>query len=108
MDGRTHDTAPAAETGQYLQSLALACQLTRLTPDLDLNVKYKAVVANGVHFLTGLQYTDVNTRHFETTFRVNTLIGGFHLSPTDGNLHIDATANAITGLTRFVASARDK
>jgi hypothetical protein len=36
------------------------------------------------------------------------LIGGFHLSPTDGNLRIDATGTAVTGLLRFLSSGAEK
>ena len=108
LDNLAPDVPPGPETGLYLQSLAYACQLTRLTPDLERFTKYKTSALGAVMFLTGLQYLEMNTRHFENTFRVNMLIGGFHLSPTDGNLRIDATADAVTGLIRFLGSGAEK
>ncbi|MBA4187603.1 MAG: hypothetical protein C0467_06245 [Planctomycetaceae bacterium] len=108
VDGRQADIAPGPETGLYVQSLAFACVLTRMTPDLDRHAKYKAAITDAVQFLTGMQYVEANTRHFETTFRANMLIGGFHLSPTDGNLRIDATGTAMTGLVRFLLSGAEK
>ena len=33
---------------------------------------------------------------------------GVHLSPTSGDLRIDATAHAITGLLRFLSSGAEK
>jgi len=108
VDGRQSDVPPGVETGLYVQSLAYACVLTRHTPDLDRNRKYKSAITDGVQFLTGLQYLEPNTRHFETTFRANMLIGGFHLSPTDGNLRIDATGIALTGLLKFLSSGVEK
>ncbi len=108
VDGRQVDVPPGPETGLYVQSLAFACVLSRLTPDLDRHAKYKAVVTDTVQFLTGIQYLEANTRHFETTFRANMLIGGFHLSPADGNLRIDATGTAMTGLVRFLSADVEK
>ena len=61
-----------------------------------------------MQFLAGLQYTEANTRHFENGFRANVLLGGFYLSPTDGNLRIDSTAFALSGMLRFLASGAEK
>jgi hypothetical protein len=108
VDGRLADVPPGPETGLIVQSLACACQLTRLTPDLERNAKYKGAILDAVQFLTGTQYLEANTRHFENTFRVKMLIGGFHLSPADGNLRIDATATAVTGLLQFLGSGVEK
>jgi hypothetical protein len=108
VGGRPSEVAPGPETGLYVQSLAHACQLTRLTPDLERFGKYKLAAADAILFLTGMQYLEVNTRHFDNAFRANWLIGGFHLSPADGNLRIDATANAVTGLVRFLGSGAEK
>jgi hypothetical protein len=108
VDGRQTDAPPGPETGLYVQSLACACQLARLTPDLARYARYKPAVTDAVQFLCGTQYGEANTRHFEATFRANMLVGGFHLSPTDGNLRIDATASAVTGLVRFLGSGAEK
>jgi len=108
IDGRQADVPPGPETGLYVQSLAFACQLTRLTPDQERNTKYKARLTDAVQFLTSTQYVEANTQHFANTFRANMLIGGFHLSPVDGNLRIDATSNAITGLVRFLGSGAER
>ena len=108
VNGQQADVPPGPETGLYVQSLACACHLTRLTPDLDRNAKYRAAVTEAVHFLCDLQYLEANTRHFENVFRVNWLIGGFHLSPLDGNLRIDATATAVTGLLRYLSCGAEK
>jgi hypothetical protein len=108
VDGRQADLPPGPETGLYVQSLACACRLTRAVPDLDRNARYKAAATDAVQFLTGLQYLEANTRHFETSFRANMLIGAFYLSPTDGNIRIDATGNAVTGLIKFLGSGAER
>jgi hypothetical protein len=108
VNGQLTDTPPGPETGLYVQSLACACQLTRLTPDLERFARYQAAGVGAVQFLCGLQYLEANTRHFENTFRANMLIGGFHLSPADGNIRIDATATAVCGLIRFLGSGAEK
>lgn len=107
-NGKPADGAPGFETGAYVQSLAGACLLTRHAVDLPRFNTYKQAVTDAVQFLTGLQYSELNTRHFENTFRAGTLIGGFHLAPTDGNLRIDATAWAVTGLLRFLQCGAER
>jgi hypothetical protein len=99
----TNDPPSTASTGLYMQSIACAYQLTRTTGDLTREAKYLPVLQSSVNFLCGLQFLEVNTRHFENAFRANMLIGAFYISPTDGNLRTDATACAITGLLRFLS-----
>jgi hypothetical protein len=99
----TNDPPTAALTGLYVQSLACAYQLTRLTGDITREAKYLPALQSAVNFLCGLQFLEVNTRHFENTFRANMLIGAFYISPTDGNLRTDAAACATTGLLRFLS-----
>jgi hypothetical protein len=102
------DTAPGFECGAYLQSLACAHRLTRPAPDPTQAARYRQAVLDAVQFLTGLQYLEANTRHFEDSFRANTLIGGFYLSPTDGNLRIDATAWGVCGMLRFLGCGAER
>ncbi|MBP3956800.1 hypothetical protein J8F10_16120 [Gemmata sp. G18] len=108
-DGRTTDAPPSAtDTGRYIQSLACAYHLTRVTGDLTHEEKYRPALTFAVQFLYGLQFLETNTRHFEDNFRAKMLMGAFHLSPTDGNLRIDASASAITGLLRFLSCGAER
>lgn len=108
VDGQPADAPPGPEVGLYVQSLADAYEINRHVPDLAREARYKGAVMDAAQFVCGLQYLEANTRHFENTFRANMLIGGFHLSPTDGNLRIDATATAIAGLLRFLSCGAEK
>jgi hypothetical protein len=108
VNGQTTGDAPdASATGLYVQSLACAYQVTRAAGDLTREAKYRPALQAAVNFLCGLQFLEMNTRHFENTFRASMLIGAFHVSPADGNLRIDATACATTGLLRFLASGAE-
>ena len=107
-NGQAVDSQPGFECGAYLQSLSCAYLLNRHVPDQDRDARYKQSALDAVQFLTGLQYTDANTRHFDNAFRASVLIGGFYLSPTDGNLRIDATAWAVTGMLRFLGSGAER
>ncbi len=102
------DPPGAVETGLYVQSLASAYALTRLTGDLPREGRYRSALTGAVQFLCGLQFLDENTRHFANPFRTTMLFGAVHLSPTDGTLRIDATAAAVTGLLRFLASGAER
>jgi hypothetical protein len=107
-NGQPVETAPGFESGAYLQSLSCAYLLNRYVPDLGREARYRQATHDAVQFLTGLQYQEANTRHFADGFRASVLIGGFYLSPTDGNLRIDATAVAVSRLLRFLACGAEK
>ena len=108
VDGQLADLPPGPEVGLYMQSLACAYEINRHVPDLAREARYKAALLDSIQFVCGLQYLEANTRHFENSFRANMLIGGFHLSPSDGNLRIDATATAVTGMLRFLLSGAER
>ena len=107
-DRKLGDDAPGTEVGLYVQSLALAYEINRHVPDLARNERYKSALLDATRFLFSLQYLETNTRHFENTFRAHMLIGGFHVSPTDGTLRIDGTATAVSGLIVFLASGAER
>ena len=102
------ESEPGFECGFMIQSLACGYQVLRFHPDLARAARYKQALADAVGFVAGLQYTETNTRHFEDSFRSNILIGGVHLTPTDGNMRIDATAAAVTGLLRYLGSGAER
>ena len=106
--GRAVEAEPGFECGAYLQSLSCAYLLSRQGTDLARAGRYKQAAADAAQFLTGMQYVEANTRHFENSFRANVLVGGFYLSPSDGNLRADATGGAVCGLLRFLASGAEK
>jgi hypothetical protein len=107
-NGKPTETPPGFECGAYLHGLACAYHLNRLVPDLAREARYKQAVLDAVQFMTGLQYIEANTRHFENAFRANTLIGGFYMSPVDGNLRVDATAWGVIGMVRFLSSGAER
>jgi len=108
VNGQPTETEPGCECGAYLQSLACACELSPRGTDVDRADRFRRAAVDAAHFLTGLQYTEANTRHFENSYRATLLIGGFHQSPTDGDLRIEGTAGALTGLVRFLTSGAEK
>jgi hypothetical protein len=107
-NGQPSETEPGAECGLHVQSLACAYHLSRHGTDLNRAARYRQALLDAVQFVLGLQYIESNTRHFENNFRANMLIGGTHLTPTNGDLRIDATAEAMSGLLRFLSSGAEK
>jgi hypothetical protein len=99
---------PGAEVGLFLRGLACAYEVNRHVPDLAREARYKAAILDAARFVCSLQYLEANTRHFENTFRANMLVGGFHLSPADGHLRVDATAAAVSGLIAFLSSGAER
>jgi len=107
-NGQAVDAPPGFETGAYLHALACACKSTKEAQDTTRFGRFRQAATDAAQYLGGLQYTEANTRHFADTFRAGTLIGGFYLSPTDGNLRIDATARCVSGLLRFLGSGAER
>ena len=107
-NGQPVEIEPGTECGLYVQGLACAYVLSRQGTDLNRAARYRQGLLDAVQFVLGLQYTEPHTRHFENTFRANMLIGGVHVSPTDGDLRIDATAQVLMGLIRFLSSGAEK
>jgi hypothetical protein len=107
-NGQSTESEPGSDCGSCVSAAACAYTVLRFNPDLTRAAKYKAAVTDGAAFLCGLQYTEPNTRHFENGFRANTLIGGFYRTPTDGNLHVENTAAAISGLIRFLGCGAER
>lgn len=107
-NGRLTDAPSGPETGWCVQSLCQARRIAQSCHDDDRIAKFRAASQDAVQYLAELQYVESNTRQFETSFRVKMLIGGFHLSPTDGNIRIDATSTAVSGLLQFLYAALDR
>ena len=107
-NGQTTQAAPGCEGGAYLQSVSCAFQLNRDVPDANREARYRQSATDAAQFLNGLQYLEANTRHFADGFRSQMLIGGFYLSPMDGNLRVDATAWALTGMIRYLSSGAER
>lgn len=107
--GRAGGQAPTtADAGVCLQGLAAAYPLARAAADAPRAARYQQAIQDAAGFVGGVQYLETNTRHFEDTFRANALIGGFHLSPADGDLRIDAAAAGLSGLVRFLTSGAER
>lgn len=100
-EGKVVAEAPDALSGLATASLAEACRVTRRQGDLHRHEKYNAALERGFQFLTTLQYTDADTQHFADWYRPR-LQGGFHLNHQDGNLRIDYTQHALTGLVQYL------
>ena len=109
-NGQPVETMPGFETGACLHALSCAYLVNQTAPfrEASREARYRQAATDAVQFLVGLQYLEANTRHFADGFRTNVLIGGFYLSPADGNLRIDANAWAVSGLIRFLGSGAER
>lgn len=108
VNGQPADTEPSCDSAACLAALGWAYQVTARNADLPRAERYRQAAQDAALFVTALQYDEPNTRHFENTFRANVLIGGFHLSPSDGDLRVDAAGRCVSGLLRYLASGADR
>ena len=101
LNGKPALTAPSTDTALILEALAQACLITRHLPDAQRYARYREAIDLGAPFLMGLQYTDGNTLHFTPGYRA-ALIGGYHSSHEDGNLHVGHQAHAVGALVAYL------
>jgi len=99
--GKPVDTMPQASSASYAEGLVEACRVARATGDLARHQAYTAALDRCLPFLTSLQYTEANTRHFADWYRP-TLLGGFHASHQDGDLRIDDTQHAVSAMIQYL------
>ncbi len=107
-NGQPADTEPTCDSAACLASLGWAYAVTAPNADVARAERYRQAVQDAALFVTALQYDEPNTRHFENTFRANVVIGGFHLSPSDGDLRVDAAGRCVSGLLRYLGCGADR
>jgi hypothetical protein len=100
-DGRSVQSAPDVRTGFYAHGLIEACRVAREQGDLTRFQRYSEAVERSLQFLATLQYTDAVAQHYAAWFRPQ-IVGGFHVSHSDGNLRIDYTQHAVSALLGYL------
>lgn len=103
--GRAVESAPDAQSASLASGLVEGGRMARLAGDLARHQQYGEVLERSLQFLATLQYTEAGTQHFASWYRPR-IVGGFHASPTDGDLRIDHTAAAVTALAGYVEQQR--
>jgi hypothetical protein len=99
--GQVVEAPPGAEASHCAEALADACRVARAAVDLQRFARYREATERSLHFMTTLQYTAANTRHFVDWYQPR-LIGAFYFSHQDGNVRIDSTQAAVCGLTQYL------
>jgi len=100
-DGRVEAVAPDIQSALPTEALAEACRVAKHAGDLAKLRDYERAMVLNARFLMKLQYTAEKTNHFIDRFRPYVL-GGFYVSPQDGNLRIDATQYALAGMAIYL------
>ena len=101
---KTGTGEPAWDSATCAGGLAAAVKLTRAAGDVTRYATYRRATVDALTFARGLQFTDDSADHFEKGFRTKFLLGGVHLSPTDGTARIDATAAAVAANLAYLSS----
>jgi hypothetical protein len=107
--GKVEAASPGIEAAPYAQSLADCCRLVRSmnAPDLTRYDRYRTSLVRAAQFLTSLQFTESNTLHFASNYRMM-LVGGFHPTHADGNLRIEQSAAGVSAFIQFLACGADR
>lgn len=100
-EGKPVEETPDARAGSLAAGVVEASRVARESGDATRLQRYTASVEQALQFLMTLQYTDAGTQHFSVWYRPR-VVGGFHASPTEGDLRIDHTADAVSALVGYV------
>jgi hypothetical protein len=98
---------PGAEGAICATALASAVKLTRHVPDLSRFHRYRQATVAGLAFVRRLQFSDENADHFEKVFRTRFLVGGVHLTPSDGTVRLDAAAHLLIAQLTYLQSGAE-
>jgi len=93
---------PEASSALYAEGLVVACRAARQAKDTQRYQRYGLAAQNCLQFLTTLQYNEVNTSHFVDRYKL-ILLGGFHASGKNGNLHIEYAYPAVSSMVQFMS-----
>jgi hypothetical protein len=100
QDGKPVATAPTVGGAVLAEALVEAYRVARQADDAKHSHRYRTALELHFQFLTRLQYTQANTRHFADWYRPKVL-GGFHVSAVDGNLNLDDTRHVVAAMTQY-------
>jgi len=102
VDGQQAGAPPQIGSAAYAEGLADACRVARQAADVQRYQRYHDALERCLQFVTTLQYTEANTRHFADWYRP-VLLGAFYASHQDGTLRIDYTQHAVCALAAYLS-----
>lgn len=103
--GERMNAPPGASTGSYAESLVDAFRVARAVGDKERMEKYEAATIAAFRFLTSIQYTDANTKHFQPELQER-LKGAFHASVEDGTVRIDFAQHALMAMCNYLKEVK--
>jgi hypothetical protein len=101
-NGKAQATPPDIGSASCAEALADACRTARQAGDGLRHPRYVEALKGCLGFVTSLQYTEGNTRHFNDRYR-DEIIGAFFASHQDGNLRLDYTHQTVNALLQYLA-----
>ncbi len=105
--GTVSADTPDVHSAVFLEGLAQGCRLARERGDLTRYQSYRQALEFCGRFLLTLQYTEANAQHFESEYRRDFLLGGFHATHQSGLLRLDYTQEAVSGLVKYLAEVAE-
>jgi hypothetical protein len=105
-EGKALNVPPRISSASYAEGLVDACRAAKAAGDVQRHQRYVRSTEMCLQFLTTLQYTGANTRHFHPDFRPR-VMGAFHGSHQDGVIRVDFTQHAICALYQYLQHVAD-
>lgn len=88
----------SSSDGVYTEGLAYAYEIAKIIGDKRHQEKYKKGTILGAHNLINLQFTEINTSHFNKPWR---LIGAIRYKYKDDRIRIDTTQHTIDAFRKI-------
>jgi hypothetical protein len=103
LAGKAVAVAPDVESARLAEAIAHTCRAARKAGDVQRYERYREAAERTLQFLTTLQYSTGNTRHFAESYRPQ-LLGAFHASHQDGTVRVDYTQFAVCAMIDYLES----
>jgi hypothetical protein len=91
---------PTVESALCVEALAQACRVVRAGADLQRFGRYREACERGLQFLSTLQYSPANTKHYAEWYSPR-LYGAFRDAPQQGTIRLEGTQRAVCALIAY-------
>lgn len=103
----SNGSEPTAQSSSCVQGMSAAITLTTQIPDAARFSRYRKAAIAGLTFTRSLQFNETNTLHFERNYR-SALLGGVHVSASDGVLRVEHAGQNVMAQLRFLESGGER
>lgn len=98
---------PTAECAIASLSLSLAWKVAKEQKNTSSEKKYASAIDRCLQFISTLQYSEVDLRHYAPWYRIF-LLGGIRQSPSQGKLYVHSHQRSLAAMIEYLSTTSDQ